>query len=300
MGQTIQQSDIYALITNQIIQRLEEGIIPWRQPWTSAGLPQNLSTKRYYKGINVWILCSFGFKRNLFLTFKQIQGLGARVKKGSKSIPVIFWKRFEKEDSQTNEVKYTSFLRYYSVFNVEQCEGLPEDIIPFIEENTNDPIETCESIVLSMQNPPQLVHSGDEAFYNTALDYINMPIMKNFDNSDSYYSTLFHELVHSTGHSKRLNRKEITESNAFGSEAYSMEELVAELGACYLNSHAGIERSIDNSVAYIKHWLQILKNNEQFVIYASAKAQRAVDYILNNSVANIENEEEAVIQESVS
>lgn len=281
MGQSIQQSDIYALINNQIIQRLEEGIIPWRQTWTTAGLPQNLSTKRYYKGINVWILCSFGFKQNLFLTFRQIQGLGARVKKGSKSIPVIFWKKFEKEDSQSNEVKYNSFLRYYSVFNIEQCEGLPNGMIPTKEGTENDPIESCESIVLSMQNPPKLCHAGDEAFYDPKLDYINMPMMKSFDNNESYYSTLFHELVHSTGHTKRLNRKEIVEDNRFGSEGYSMEELVAELGACYLNSHVGIEKNIDNNVAYIKHWLQVLKNNNQFIIYASAKAQRAVDYILN-------------------
>ncbi len=190
-------------------------------------------------------------------------------------------------------------MRYYSVFNVEQCEGLPEDIIPYIEETSNDPIETCESIVLSMQNPPQLSHSGDEAFYSPGLDYINMPMMKNFEDSESYYSTLFHELVHSTGHSKRLNRQEVMEEHAFGSEAYSMEELVAELGACYLNSHARIEKEIDNSVAYIKHWLQILKNNEKFIIYASAKAQRAVDYILNNSISNTENEEELSMLETV-
>ncbi len=126
-------------------------------------------------------------------------------------------------------------------------------MILFIEDNNNDPIETCESIVIGMQNPPQLCHAGDEAFYHSGLDYINMPMINNFDDSESYYSTLFHELVHATGHSKRLNREKITESNAFGSEAYLMEELVVELGACYLNSHIGIGREIDNCVANRVH-----------------------------------------------
>ncbi len=297
MGQSIQQSEIYALITKQIITRLEEGIIPWRQPWASAGLPQNFSTKRYYKGINVWLLCSLGFKRNLFLTFRQIQGLNARVKKGAKSTPVIFWKRFEKKDEQTLEIKYNSFLRYYSVFNIEQCEGLPESIDLNFESVKNDTIESCESVILSMDNPPEICNSGDEAFYNSELDYINMPMMKNFDNSESYYGTLFHELIHSTGHKRRLNRKEVVEAQLFGSEGYSMEELVAELGACYLKSHVDIEDSFDNSVAYIKHWLNILKDNEKFIIFASAKAQRAVDYILNIKIEDPENGEEVFLNE---
>jgi antirestriction protein ArdC len=282
MEKPTQHFDVYALITNLIIQKLEEGIVPWKQPWTKAGLPQNLMTRRPYTGINVWLLASMGFSQNYFLSFKQVQELGGSVMKGSKSIPVVFWKQEEKEDPETKEIKKTAILRYYSVFNIAQCEGLPEVRIPAPEANKDhSPIKSCDAIVLGMPDCPKISHRGSEAFYDSVLDFINMPVKKSFKDALSYYETLFHELVHSTGHSKRLGRKEITEPNSFASEPYSKEELVAEIGACYLKSYAGIDTVTDNNVAYIDYWLKQLRDNKRLIIFASAKAQRAADYILN-------------------
>lgn len=275
-----QHFDVYAMINDLIIKKLEEGVIPWKQPWTKAGLPQNIVTQRPYTGVNTWLLNAMGFEKNYFLTFKQIQELGGSVTKGSKSIPVIFWKREEKEDPQTNELKKVTLLRYYSVFNISQCENISFQFQDIDSESEPDPIPICDKIILGMPELPKIVNKGYEAYYDPVMDFINMPFKKTFKNAIGYYSTLFHELIHSTGHSKRLGRKEIVEPDKFGTEVYSQEELVAEIGACYLKSYSGIAENIDNNVAYIQNWLNALKNDKRLIIHASAKAQRAVDYIL--------------------
>lgn len=280
--QTKSKIDIYEMVTNRIIQQLEAGVIPWKQPWTQAGLPQNLITGNPYRGINVLLLASIGFNRNYFLTFKQLITLGGSVKKGEKAIPVVFWKRLEKKEPST-ETKVSYILRYYPVFNVDQCNGIPEEKIPAVINNDGEiQIGELEAIIDDMPNRPQIRHLSTEAFYHPKEDYINMPRMNNFKDAESYWGTLFHELIHSTGHQNRLNRKEVVEWTGFGSESYSQEELVAEIGACYLKSHVGIDiDNFENNVAYIQNWLTKLRNDKRFIIFASAKAQRAVDYILN-------------------
>lgn len=281
-NQVPSKADVYAIVTNRIIEQLEQNRVPWRKPWTEAGLPQNLISKRPYRGINVWLLLSCNYRQNLFLTFKQAKELGATVRKGEKSQMVVFTKWEKKEDEKTGEVKNVPFLRYYYVFNVAQCDGIPEGKIPPHAVRNNDPIETCQDIIVSMPNLPEIKHDKQKAFYDPAGDYINMPLMESFTNSESYYGTLFHELIHSTGHFSRLNRKEITEMKGFGSEPYSIEELTAEIGSCYLMSHAGILTSdISNTAAYIQAWLEKLRNDKRFIIYASAQAQKATDYILD-------------------
>ena len=274
--------DVYQMITDRIIERLESGIIPWKQPWTEAGLPQNLVTGKAYTGINLLLLASMGFPRNYFLTFKQIKDLKGSVKKGEKSIPVIFWKWSEKEDPQTKELKKVSMIRYYTVFNVDQCNDLPEQRIPVIENDGKMEMVELEHIIEDMPQRPPIVHKENQAYYHPVKDFINMPKMNNFKDAESYWGTLFHELIHSTGHSTRLNRKEIVERTTFGTEPYSMEELVAEIGACYLKSYCGIgSKDFENNVAYIQHWLKKLRDDKRLIVYSSAKAQRAVDYILN-------------------
>lgn len=282
--QTKTQTDVYSIITNRIIKTLEETqIAPWRRPWTEAGLPQNLITRKPYTGINVLLLASMGFSRNFFLTFRQLVALNSdtRIRKGEKSIPVIFWKRLVKQEN--DEQKTTCLLRYYCVFNVDQCIGIPEEKIPSINNNTElNRMERLEAIIDEMPKRPRIQHKENQAYYNPIEDFINMPKMNNFKNTEDYFSTLFHELVHSTGNSCRIGRKEVMESTSFGSEPYSMEELVAEIGSCYLQSFSGIENNdFNNNVAYIQNWLNVLQNDKKFIIYASAKAQKAVDYILN-------------------
>lgn len=276
------QTDVYSIITNRIIKTLEAGVVPWKQPWTDSGLPQNFITRKPYTGINILLLASMGFSRNFFLTFKQLMVLNSdtRIRKGEKSIPVIFWKRLAKQEA--DEQKTTYILRYYSVFNVDQCIGIPEEKIPIINSSEFNRMEKLEAVIDEMPKKPLIHHKENLAFYNPAEDFINMPKMNNFKNAECYYGTLFHELIHSTGNPKRIGRKEVMESTDFGTEPYSMEELVAEIGACYLKSYTGIDtKDFNNNVAYIQNWLKVLQNDKKFIIYASAKAQKAVDYILN-------------------
>lgn len=283
---TTKKTDVYAIVTDRIIAQLEQGVIPWRKPWTEAGVPQNLISRRPYRGINVWLLASLNYRQNFFLTFKQVKELGGSIKKDEKSNMVVFTKWEEKEDKKSGEMKKVPFLRYYNVFNVAQCEGIPEEKIPPIPVRNNNPIEACDEIILSMPKKPVIRHQEQRAFYDPMCDYINMPVMESFVDSESYYGTLFHELVHSTGHASRLNRKEVTQMKGITSEPYSIEELTAELGACYLKSDAGIfTADVGNNAAYIQSWLSKLKNDKRFIVYASAHAQRAVEFILNIEIA---------------
>jgi antirestriction protein ArdC len=281
--------DIFEIVTNLIIQKLEGGVIPWRQPWINLGPPRNLITQRPYRGINLLLLGSLGYDRNEFLTFKQVQDLNARVKKGSKANLVVLWHWIdETETARKQDVRPRKrpILRYYHVFNVSQCVGIPENNT-MIKPRENSPIERCESIVANMPNAPNIVHNENEAYYHPAADFINMPAIELFESSKAYYGTLFHELIHSTGHTDRLNRKELMENRKAG--YYSTEELIAEIGSCYLTSFAGVALDeLKNSVAYLQGWLEKLRNDKKFIVYASAQAQKATDYILN--IKHSENE----------
>jgi antirestriction protein ArdC len=273
MNATAQTTDVYQIITNRIILQLEEEIIPWRKPWASGGHPQNLFTKRYYTGINTWLLGSLGYAQNYFLTWNQIKAVGASVKKGEQAAMVIFYKPAEGQGEP--------LLRYYWLYNIAQVEDLPEILtIPYPPDSIKQ-LSACDEIIERMPNCPPFKHSKQAAFYDPLKDYINIPKQGSFGSIESYYTVLFHELIHSTGHSSRLNRKAINEPNAFASESYSIEELTAEIGACYLNSIAGIiNNEFDNSVSYIKGWIEVLKNDSRLIVYASGQAQRATDYIL--------------------
>jgi len=276
---------VYEIITETIIKKLEEGTIPWHMPWSADG-PQNLISDKPYRGINIFLLGSLGYMSPYWLTFKQAQSLGGHVNKGEKGTPVVFWKTYSKmetdPDSQKTEKKSRFVLRYYSVFNIEQC-NLPAEEVPQADPTTKefDPIPKAETVVEAMPNAPAITHQSQRACYSPLLDVVNMPQPESFDTPENYYSTLFHELTHSTGHESRLNRKGIIDPVRFGSHSYSKEELVAEMGAAFLSGHCGIEdRILDNSAAYINGWLGRLRNDSKLVVMAAAKAQKASDYIL--------------------
>lgn len=279
MNQQSKKRDVYEIITDRIIEKLEQGVVPWHQPWTESGLPRNLVSKKPYRGINVLLLSSLGYQQNFFLTHKQIEQLGGSVKESEKPYPVCYWNWPEKGENE--ESKKVPIFRYYSVFNIEQCEGLPIEVIP--ERNPfhdNPPLEVCEAIVEEMPKKPMIKFKENRAYYHPFFDFINMPKMKTFTSSETYYCTLFHELIHSTGHLSRLNRKEVVQMKSLGADAYSIEELIAETGACFLCSMAGISELVfDNSASYINAWLERLKNDKRLIVYASAKAQKAVDFI---------------------
>lgn len=282
--------DVYTLITNLIIAQLEKGTVPWRKPWTEAGHPQNLLSHRKYHGINVWLLSSAGYEHNLFLTWKQLKGLGGSVNKDEKANIVIFTRWVEKKVN--GETVKKPFLRYYKVFNIAQCNGIPEDLLPKQKATVNVPVEASQEIYKNMPNAPEIHEEHDFAYYQGHGDFINMPLMHLFESSESYYATLFHEMLHSTGAPSRLNRKAWLKDTSFATsneEKYSLEELIAEMGACYLESVAGIvDSQFQQNAGYIDGWLTKLRSDKRFIVVAGAMAQNATDYILN--VKSQENE----------
>lgn len=285
--------DVYQIVTDRIIDLLEKGTAPWQKPWTDAGIPMNLISKRPYRGVNLWLLLSLSYERNLYLTWDQLKKMGGSVKQGEHGHIVIYWKKPKNKetDQKEDEKKIVPILRYYKVFNISQCRDIPENLVEPLSELDLDPILECESIITGMPGCPVIKQNEQQAYYHIVKDYINMPKRESFKSAALYYSTLFHELVHSTGHEKRLNRKSITEMAEFGSEIYSLEELIAELGSSYLASHTGIiEAGIKNSSAYIKGWIGKLKNDKRFIVMASGQAQRAVDHILNLEAERVINE----------
>ncbi|MBS1631490.1 MAG: DUF1738 domain-containing protein [Bacteroidetes bacterium] len=294
---TAVHKDVYTIINEKIIEQLEKGTVPWRIPWTTAGLPKNLITDRPYRGINLMLLASTGYEQNYFLTYKQLTDIGGKVKRDEKGHMVAFWNFPEKDENtdaveETSESKKKATLRYYTVFNIAQCENIPKDRLPASEGRECSPISECESIVENMPKCPIIKHKEKAAYYNPLQDFINVPQQKSFIRDEAYYSTLFHELVHSTGHHSRLARKDLIEMAEFGSDAYSHEELVAEIGTCYLLSLTGIESEFEQNAAYIKGWLWKLKNDKRFIFSASAQSQRAIEFIMNVTTETGEQKEE--------
>jgi antirestriction protein ArdC len=288
--------DVYSIITERIIEKLEAGTIPWHKPWRSIGAPRNLVSKKFYRGVNIWLLTAQSYTSPYWATMRQINEVGGQVGKGEKATPVVFWKIYvdgvevkagepEPELQEPEGQGRRRFvLRYYSIFNTEQCTfpTTVTDKLALPEQRQLDPIEACETILAGMPNPSEIVHAGDKAFYSPPTDRITMPPRGLFDNAEEYWSTLWHEEGHAVAHPTRLNRESIKEAAPFGSATYSVEEIIAEMTAAYLCGITGIEnRTIDNSAAYLAAWLRNLRGDRKLIINAAAQAQRACDYILN-------------------
>lgn len=281
MNTTSEKKDMYAIINNMIMDKLQSGKAPWRQTWNDFGPARNYVNKKPYRGINALLLNNLDFEYPLYLTFLQAKELGGHIKKGSKSIEVIYWKTLEFENE--DKIKKIPFLRYYNVFNIECVDGIN---IKLPTKYVNDPIEQAETIISDMPSKPIIEHGGDQPYYNWKEDKVKVPHRDNFILSDEYYATLFHELAHSTGHESRLNRDTCMKPAAYGTSDYCKEELVAEIATCFLCGEAGIANAvINNSSAYIKFWLErlthILREDTKAFVKASALAQKAVDFILH-------------------
>ena len=275
------RSSVYEIITAQILAGLEGGEIPWRKPWRTLP-PANLITKKPYRGINTFLLGFAGYGSQYWLTFNQAKQLGGNIRRGEHGTKIVFWKfntyETETADGETEERK-SAFLRYYTVFNLEQTERLKAllDLPPAF------PIESAESIVRGMPNPPAF-EQDSRASYIPSCDVITIPSRTAFDSQEEYYGTLFHELTHATGHAKRLGRDGFDTPQQFGSESYSREELIAEMGSAMLCGVAGIEQStLANSAAYLKGWIARLNADSKLVISAAGAAQKAADYIRGES-----------------
>jgi antirestriction protein ArdC len=271
-------ASVYEIITNRIIEELGKGEVPWRKPWKTLR-PANLVRKKPYRGINVFLLALQGYGSQYWLTYRQAQALAGKVRKGEHGTKVVFWKfdtyETETADGESEEHK-SAFLRYYTVFNLEQCEGLKAlRALP-----PTFPIQSAEEIVKGMPNRPAF-EQDFQAAYIPSRDVVTMPSRTAFESQAEYYSTLFHELTHSTGHALRVGRDGVENISAFGSESYSKEELIAEMGSAMLCGVAGIEQStLANSAAYLKTWIERLKSDSRLVISAASAAQKAAEYVL--------------------
>ena len=271
--------NVYKWVTERIIKQLEAGVAPWHKPWKSE-FPRNLVSGKEYHGINVFMLGMQGYGSPYWLTYQQASERGAQVRKGQHATMIVFWKASEKpvrEEDGTEEVKRWFTLRYYNVFNAEQCDNLE------VPETTREvkPIPECKRIVEGMPNRPEQEQAG-KAYYRPSTDTVGMPAQPLFEHDEAFYATMFHELVHSTGHPTRLSRFASGEKPAnFGSDSYSKEELVAELGSAMLCGIAGISPTVsDNSAAYLQSWINALKGDSRLIIQAASAAQKAADYIL--------------------
>jgi antirestriction protein ArdC len=278
--------DVYQIVTDRLLTILETGTVPWRKPWNYGreGGPLNLVSRRHYQGINCFLLACTPYGSPYWLTYKQAQDLGGNVRRGEKGTLVIFWKIYEKADPQAEDgKKRLPLLRYYTVFNADQCEGITT---PTPEDSTwavHDPIIAAETVILAMPNKPNVEIGGARACYSPSLDLVRVPDLFRFDYPEDYYGTYFHELAHSTGHKSRLNREGIVDQHFFGDAVYSREELVAEMASAFLCGHTGIvNATIQNSGAYIQSWIRTLRGDKKLAIIAAAQAQKAADYILNS------------------
>lgn len=296
--------DIYEMVTNLIIERLEKGVVPWQMPWKAeTGLPQNMVNKKIYRGFNFWLLLTVvdQYGSPFFLTFNQVKELGGHILKGEKGFPVVFWKILESE-KKDGSIDHIPFLRYYTVFNLKQTGGIDEGKIPSTEayDHDFDPIGQAERLIEFWTDIPEIRFNQSHAFYAPSGDYVGMPNPRTFFRNEQYYSTLFHELVHSTGHINRTGRHEKLTDHRFGSQDYSQEELIAEMGAAFLCYMTGIQNAtIDNSAAYIKSWIGKFKEEKKMLLAASSMAQKAVDYILDHqSFPNPVTDVESVDQEA--
>src|SRR6202163_727601 len=282
LGESTSRRNVYEIVTEQIIRQLEQGVAPWRKPWRTEA-PCNLVSGKTYRGINPFLLASQGYGSRYWLTFNQANKLGGHIRKGEKSSIVTFWHVGEEKtvrDADGNTRKSKPFLlRYYHVFNIEQTEDIADklglgDATPRVAS-----IEQCEAIVKGMPNSPAIQQDA-RAWYRPSTDTVGMPARGLFNSPEEYYSTLFHELTHSTGHASRVGRDGIEQLNTFGSESYSKEELIAEMGAAMLCGVAGIERkTLSNTAAYLKSWIDVLKSDSRMVVSAASQAQKAADYI---------------------
>ena len=289
MTQQKNTPDVYEIVTNKMIESLESGLVPWHKPWTE-GRPVNWKTQKPYQGINPFLLPGGGE----YLTYKQVQEAGGQVKKGEHGHLITFWKMFEKKTGRkngdgTDEIKRIPMLRYYYVFHISQCDGIKSKRVKQ-EHNT---IKECEELVYgyySRPDAPKFTHFDNGAYYSSLSDVVNVPEMCMFETPEHYYSAVFHESAHSTGHEKRLNRfVEDGDDHKFSSESYSFEELVAEMTAAMLMGRVGstiASRTFENSAAYIKGWLKRLENDKRLVVKAAARAEKAAEYITGGGITN--------------
>jgi antirestriction protein ArdC len=284
------------VVVKPIMEKLEEGVVPWRKPWRKSKTNTMSYHGREYKGINYFLTLISG-RKGPWITKNQVRKQGGRVKseEWKKGLPIILWKWIEKEEEDASGVKRKKrfpMIRFYVVWSLDQCDGVDDPawlkkIKAGEKVQQNDPIEAAEDLWEGYSDKPDVLFGFNHACYCKVPDKIEMPNRNDFHSAEEYYSTLFHEGAHSTGHASRLGRLGTEESTTiFGSADYSKEELVAELSASMLMAECGIDwenTTLDNSAAYIKNWMDKLTDDPKILITAAQQAQKAVDHITGNA-----------------
>lgn len=291
--------DVYEIVTNRIMDELNNGVVPWKKPWSGmSGAVKHMGGKPYSL-LNQFLLGCSGE----WISYAQAIKEGGRVKKGEKGRIVVFWKWLEKKLDEEDEngeqkIERIPFLKYSTVFEISQCEGIKAKYKDIKINEDIKPDEKAQNIFDEYvdSNGIKVNRNGEKAFYRPSDDSITLPAIERFVNVAEYYSTAFHEAVHSTGASKRLNRDGVVKDNSFGDALYSKEELIAEIGASMLVNITGLETdsSVKNNASYIQNWLEALKNDKRLIVSASSKAEKAVKLILNEEATEKSEKEEEV------
>ena len=287
--------NVYQMVTDKVIEQLSKGIVPWQKSWIGCtDVALNYVTRKPYSLLNQIILGQSGE----YLTFNQVKSLKGHIKKGAKAKMVVFFQMVEdkkniKVDENDNvTVTYFPVLRYYNVFHISDCEGIKSKV----KTKENDKITEVDKLSIAENTIKRYLdqetnllfqndRESDKAYYSSILDEVVVPQISQFSDVEEYYSTVFHEFVHSTGIKSRLNRENAT-GNLFGDQNYSREELVAELGSVMICNQLGIdtEKSFVNSVAYLQSWINAFKNDNKMIVWAASRAEKAADFIILGKV----------------
>ena len=288
------RANVYQDITDAIIADLERGCVPWAQPWDSAAgsvpftIPRNASTRRPYSGINILTLWSAVAKRKFaghdWITFRQALAVGANVRKGERGVTVVYADRFipeatrERARETGDAVTSIPFLKRFTLFNADQCEGLPVD--PEAPQPPPEAIIPAADAVI-VATGADIRIGGGEAFYHPILDYVQVPPVHAYFEPTNWFRTVFHELSHRTGHPSRLNRDQ---SGVFGSPVYAREELVAEMAGAFVCASLGVTPTVRHA-DYIGSWLEVIREDNRAITRAASAASKAADHILQRQEA---------------
>lgn len=281
-------------LTAWFVQQLALGVKPWEKCWKDVlSMPNNFSTRNRYHGINVFILQAalqkYNYTTNFWLTFKQAQELGGKIKKGAKAVACFYFTLLEREvdnisatGEETESVKFPYYKLFY-VFNLDQIEGIEYQQSDFIVNDSHTPHELAEELI---KNSGAKIERGGRPCYFSVRDVINMPPPELFCDTDHYYAALLHELSHWTGHHSRLNRK--LESHSRSSKEYAFEELIAEMGSAFLMADLGLKAKLQDHPSYVAGWLEILQGDSRKLISAANKADHILTYLQQFYSANVE------------
>lgn len=270
-----QRKDVYQIVTEHVISFLEQGIIPWRVSWVNNGIPRNVVTRKPYRGANVPLLSVYGFDRNLFVSEQQLHNLGGTIKKDERYVISTYW---DWRDATDGSGEKRPVLRYEKLYNLSQCEGIAvsgiEDVVV-----PQKPLLECKNIVKGIPNAPRIEYTGVSADYVEADDMVIMPPSTDYTSPELFYFDLFRMLIHSTGHTLRLDRKELADREP----VFSREALIADIGAHYLCFYAGVTGllSLPNT-DHLYGWMERFTDDARLFVFATGQAQKAVEYILGS------------------